>query len=417
MTRRAVITGIGVAAPSGVGADAHWDTVLKGENRIGRISLFDPTRYPVTLAGEVRDFVPADHVPRKLAVQTDRWSWLGLTAADEAFTDAALDPASVPPYEISTALASSSGGNLFGQKELQRLWGSGPSRQVGAYQSIAWFYAASVGQVTIKHGLKGSSSVLCAESAGGLDSLAHAARTIRRGASVVLAGGTECPLSPYALVCQLSNGQLTTRTDPEQAYRPFDIDADGYVPAEGGAVFVVENLDDALARGAPCIYGEIAGWGATHDAVPTHRSEGGSVRYYARAMTRALETSGLSPNDIDLVFPDALGVPAFDASEAEAMRSVFGPDGRAVVTTQKALVGRMYQGGAALDVATALLAMRHEYVPGMAGINRPAPGCELNFAYDSHRAAPGAAMINARGHDGFNSSVVIRKYSRETEAR
>ncbi|GAB2858467.1 ketosynthase chain-length factor [Actinoallomurus bryophytorum] len=417
MTRRAVITGIGVTAPSGVGAAAHWDTVLKGENRIGRISLFDPARYPVTLAGEVRGFVPTDHVASKLRVQTDRWTWLGLAAADEAFGDAALDPAGVPPYEIAATLASSSGGNLFGQKELQRLWSNGTARQVGAYQSIAWFYAASVGQVTIKHGLKGASSVLCAESAGGLDSLAHAARTIRRGASVVLAGGTECPLSPYALVCQLSKGQLTTRTDPERAYRPFDVDADGYVPAEGGAIFVVENLDDALARGAPYIYGEVAGWGATHDAVPAHRSNGGSVRHYARAMSRALETSGLDPADIDLVLPDALGVPAFDVSEAEAMRSVFGVDALPVVTTQKALVGRMYQGGAALDVATALLAMRHRYVPGTAGIDQPAPGCELNFAYTSHRAAPDAAMVNARGYDGFNSSVVIRRYPRETEAQ
>jgi minimal PKS chain-length factor (CLF/KS beta) len=211
----------------------------------------------------------------------------------------------------------------------------------------------------------------------------------------------------------LSNGRLSTRTDPARAYRPFDVDADGYVPAEGGAVFVVEDLDHALARGAPYIYGEVTGWGATHDAEPAHRRTGGSARHYARAMTRALEGSGLGPDDIDVVFPDALGVPAEDVREAEAMRAVFGTGSRAVVTTQKALVGRLYQGGSALDVATALLAMRHETVPAAAGIERPAPGCELNFALAPRRCAPRAVMINARGFDGFNSSLVIQKHPLE----
>ncbi|GAA1991524.1 beta-ketoacyl synthase N-terminal-like domain-containing protein [Kitasatospora viridis] len=408
MTRRAVITGIGVTAPTGLGAAAHWETVLRGENRVDRITLFDPSGYPVTLAGEVPGFAPEDHLDGRLAVQTDRWSWLALAATTEALSDAALDPAELPAASVSATMASSSGGNLFGQRELQRLWSS-PARAVGAYQSIAWFYAATVGQVTIRHGLKGHSGVLCSESAGGLDSLAQAARSIRRGSAVVLAGGTESPLSPYALACQLRSGRLSERTDPDRAYRPFDEDADGHVPGEGGAVLVVEELQHALDRGAPHIYGELTGWGATHDGELDRPGAGGSAHHYGRAMRRALESSGLQPDGVDLVFPDAVGVPAYDRTEAEALRAVFGDAPRTRVTSQKALTGRLYQGGSALDVATALQSMRYGIVPPVAGVERPAPGCELNFVTEARRGPLDTVMVNARGFDGFNSSLVLRK--------
>jgi minimal PKS chain-length factor (CLF/KS beta) len=407
MTGPAVITGIGVAAPSGMGADEHWKTVLGRENRLGRISLFDPAPYDCTLAGEVAGFQAADHVENRLAAQTDRWTWLGFAAAAEALADAALDPAATGPYDGAVILASSSGGNEFGQRELQRLW-SQPSRTVSAYQSIAWFYAASVGQISIRYQLKGPSCVLAAESAGGLDSLAHAARTIGRGTSFVLAGGTEAPLSPYALVCQQRSGWLSRSDDPARAYLPFDADAGGYVPGEGGAVFVVEDLAHARARGCPFVYGEIAGWGSTHDGEPTSRRSAGSVRQYARAMHVALDRAGLGPADIDAVFPDALALPGYDAAEAQALREVFGPG--VAVTTQKPLFGRLYQGGAALDVATALLAMRHGTIPAAVGPERPAAGCDLAFVRASRPGPAAAIMINSRGFDGFNSSLVVRRH-------
>jgi minimal PKS chain-length factor (CLF/KS beta) len=411
VSRRAVITGIGVAAPSGMGVDAHWKTMISGESRIGRISLFDPARYPTTLAGEVADLTVEDHVPSKVAAQTDRWTWLGFAAAGEALDDAGIDPAKLDPYSMAATLASSSGGNLFGQKELQRLW-SKPARTVGAYQSIAWFYAASVGQLSIHHQLKGPSSVLCAEAAGGLDSLAHAARTVRRGTPVVLAGGTECPLSPYALACQQRSGWLTERTDPLGAYLPFDADADGYVPAEGGAVFVVEDLEHALARGAEVIYGEVAGWAATHDGASTVRGGAGSAEHYAAALGLAVERAGLAPSDVDVLFPDALAVPAYDTSEAAAIRAVFGPS--VPVTTQKSLVGRLYQGGSALDVATALLAMRRGLLPATTGLRTPAPGCaDLDFVREPRTGPIDTAVVGARGFDGFNSALAIRAYRPE----
>ncbi|HEV3360694.1 MAG TPA: beta-ketoacyl synthase N-terminal-like domain-containing protein [Pseudonocardiaceae bacterium] len=412
MSGRAVITGIGVTAPSGLDAEEHWKTVAEGTSRLGRISLFDPSRYETTIAGEVSDFDVTGKLDGRLVVQTDRWTWMGLVAARQALADAGLADTDIDPYELSVSLASSSGGNQFGQKELQRLW-SLPDRTVGAYQSIAWFYAATVGQVSIHNQAKGPCNVLASESAGGLDSIAHAARLVRRGAPMVLAGGLEAPLSPYALACQQRNGWLSVADDPERAYLPFDEGASGYVPGEGGAVLLVEDLDHAIARGVPFIYGEILGSASTHDGEPTRRGGKGSVTHYASAMRSALARAGVGPSDVDVVIPDALGVPGYDEAEAQALHEVFGESGPAAVTTQKSLVGRMYQGGSALDVVTALLAMREQTLPASTGQAKPAAGCALNFVRETTAAQVNVALIGARGYDGFNSSLVIGRYDAE----
>jgi minimal PKS chain-length factor (CLF/KS beta) len=414
VTPRAVITGVGVVAPSGIGAATHWRTVLAGEHRLGPISLFDPTPYPTRLAGQVPDFDATRYADQRRLVQTDRWTHLGFAATALALADAGLPEVARDPYRHGVALASSSGGNLFGQRELQRLW-SQPARTVGAYQSIAWFYAATVGQLSIHHQFKGACAVLAAEAAGGLDSLAHAGRAIRHGTPVMIAGGTECPLSPYALTCQIRNGLLSTVRDPERAYRPFDVDATGYVPGEGGAVFVVEDLHHARERGAPHIYAEVAGWAAGHDARHTTVDGGGDPQRYATVLRLALERAGTDPDEVDLVVPDALGVPAFDRSEAQAFRLVFGAR-TPPVSTQKPLIGRAHQGASAIDVATALLAMRHGVLPVSAGPARPAAGCELDFVRATRPARLAAVLVGARGYDGFNSAVLLRAVPDRTVA-
>jgi minimal PKS chain-length factor (CLF/KS beta) len=393
----AVITGIGVVAPSGMSADEHWATVTAGASRLGPITLFDATRYGAGLAGEVAGFEATGKVDGRVLVQTDRWTWMGFVAADQAIADSGLDMDSLDPYEVGVAMASSSGGNEFGQRELQRLWG-GPARKVGAYQSIAWFYAATVGQISIRHQAKGPSTVLVSESAGGLDALIHASRTVARGTSVMLSGGLEAPLTPYALACQLRSGRISGQRDPGRAYLPFDAAACGYVPGEGGAVLIVEDLEHARTRGAPAEHAELAGWGRTH----------GGGRQYARAMRLALERAGIRPEEVDLLIPDAMGVPEFDRSEAAAIEEVFGRRG-VRVTSHKALTGRLYQGGSALDVVTAVLAMRHGTVPATAGLRRAAEGCDLDFVTGTTRHAVSNVLVCARGFDGYNSALLLRR--------
>jgi 3-oxoacyl-(acyl-carrier-protein) synthase len=404
--RRAVVTGLGVVAPNGIGTDAWWDATVAGTSGIKRIGRFDPSRYATRYAGEVCDFEATDFLERRIIVQTDRWTWMGLAAAQMALDDAALDPTALDPYAMSVVTASSSGGNEFGQVEIEKLWGRGPGF-VGAYQSIAWFYAATTGQISIRHGMKGSSNVVASEGAGGLEALAHSRRTIRRGTRAIVSGGLEAPLSPYALSCQQANGRMST-ADDATAYRPFDARATGYLPGEGGAVLLVEDLDHARDRGAPRIYGEIAGYGATNDAChPTELPD--TPRQLARAIGLALDDAGVGPDGIDAIFADGAGSPGGDALEAQAIGAVFGARAAEVpVTVPKSMVGRLYAGGAALDVAGALLAIRDGHLPPTINLDSPADG--LDLVTGAGRGADLASvLVIARGFGGFNAALVVRR--------
>jgi len=404
MSSRVVITGLGVVAPSGTTVDEHLSTITAGRPCIDRITRFDAASYPVQVAGEVRGDVQA-RVPSRIAVQTDRWTWMGLAATDDALRDAGLDLTTVDPYDVAVVMASSSGGNEFGQNELQRLWRD-PSRTVSAYQSIAWFYAASVGQIAIAHQAKGPSTVVVSEAAGGLDSLAQAVRAVRHGTPIVLAGAIEAPLSPYALTCHLAHGGLAHSRGETDVYKPFDSGARGWIPGEGGAVFVVEDLEHARARGAH-VYAEISGHAATHDGVHTGTREPACSIYYAHAMQQALERAGASANEVDVFVPDAAGLPYADHAEVEAVHRVFG--GRTVpVSTHKALVGRMCQGGSALDVAEASLAIDRATLFASSAPASPAPDCDLAFVGSTVSAPVTTALIGARGFDGFNAALVLR---------
>ncbi len=407
--RRAVITGIGVVAPNGVGTDAWWDATTSGTSGLGRITRFDTLKYSTKVAGEVDNFDASDYIEKRLQVQTDRWTHMALAAAQMALEDASFDPSQNDEYKMSVITASSSGGNEFGQKEIENLWGRGPGF-VGAYQSIAWFYAATTGQLAIKHGMKGPCGVVLSEGAGGLEAVQHARRTIRRGAEAVVSGGLEAPIGPYALTCQMETGLLSTETDPDAAYRPFDARANGYVPGEGGAIIIIESLDEARGRGVPQIYGEVAGYCATNDA--HHWGEPApDGKQLARAMRSALEDADVEPGDVDVVFADGAGTHEHDEIEASAIRQVFGSRASEVpVTVPKTMVGRLYAGGASLDMAASLLAMRDGSIPPTVNLDEPASGCDLNFVTGSaQKADVDTVLINARGYGGFNGALVLRR--------
>ncbi|HYB30330.1 MAG TPA: ketosynthase chain-length factor [Solirubrobacteraceae bacterium] len=410
-SRRAVITGIGVVAPNGVGNENWWRATTAGTSGIGPITRFDAAGYPTRLAGEVAEFNVDDWIERRLQVQTDRWTHMALAATQMAFADASFDPAEFDEWSTSAITASSSGGNEFGQKEIQALWGKGP-KFVGAYQSIAWFYAATTGQISIKHGLKGPCGVVIAEGAGGLEALQHARRTIRRGVDSVVSGGLEAPIGPYALACQGGNGYLSTASDPAEAYLPFDRRARGYVPGEGGAIVLVESDARAEQRGAR-VYAEIAGYGATHDG--HHWGEPGpDARQYARAMTVALADAGVDAEAVDAVFADGFGVPEFDTLEVAAIKEALGDRARTVpVTVPKTMVGRLYAGGAPLDVAAAVLAMRDGVIPPTINLDQPADGTDMEFVTAPREAQLQTVLVLARGYGGFNAALVLSRTSQE----
>ncbi|MFI8520739.1 ketosynthase chain-length factor [Streptomyces sp. NPDC085481] len=396
-----VITGVGVVAPNGLDREAWWQATLDGKSGLGRISRFDPSRYPVQVAGEATGFDPAEHAPQRLVSETDAMTQYAFAAANEALADAAVVPEEFADLDMAVITANSSGGVEFGQRELQKLYSEGP-QAVGAYMSIAWFYAATTGQLSIRHGMRGPCGVLCSEQAGGLDVLAQSRRVLAKGTRLVVSGGTDASLSPYGLVCQLSNGRLSEDPRPDRAFVPFDRDAAGYVPGEGGAILVLEHREDARDRGVGRLYAELAGYAATFDPRPGSGRPPG----LRRAAELALAEAGLAASDVDVVFADGYGVPELDRQEAEAITAVFGPYA-VPVTVPKTMTGRLYAGGAPLDVAAAVLALRDQVVPPSVNV-RPDPAHRLDVVDRARETRLRSALVLSRGYGGFNAAVVLR---------
>ncbi|MEU3711091.1 ketosynthase chain-length factor [Streptomyces catenulae] len=402
MTDKVVVTGIGVLAPNGRDTEDFWAATLAGTSGIGEITGFDTTRYASRLAGLIRGFDAAEHLPKRLLPQTDVSTRYALTAAASALEDAGVDPAELPEFDMGVMTSNATGGFEFTHREFRKLWSEGPSK-VSVYESFAWFYAVNTGQISIRHGMRGPGAVVVSEQAGGLDAVGNARRAVRLGTPLVVCGGLDSAFDPWGWAAHLSGGRVSTSTDPARAYLPFDADAGGYVPGEGGAILIAENADTARSRGRTG-YGEIAGYAATFDPAPGSGRPPG----LRRAAELALADAGLRPADVGAVFADAAGLRAADAAEADAVRELFGPGG-VPVTVPKALTGRLFAGGGPLDLAAALLSLRDRVLPAAPPTSVPrAYGIDLVLGEPRHCDAD-AALVLARGKGGFNSAVVVRR--------
>lgn len=403
-----MVTGLGVVAPNGVGADAFWKATRQGVSVLDRISREGCGHLPLRVAGEVRDFDANIAIDGRFLVQTDRFTHYAMAAADLAVADAGFVPDENAPFGVGVVTAAGSGGGEFGQRELQQLWGEGP-RFVGPYQSIAWFYAASTGQISIRGGFRGPCGVVASDEAGGLDALAHAARAVRRGTDAVVVGAAEAPLAPYSMVCQLGYPELSLGEDPERAYLPFSARAGGFVPAEGGAMLMVEDESAALRRGAK-VRAVLAGHGATFTGASRwEESREGLVR----AIRTALDEARCSPEEIDVVFADAMGVPAADRAEALALADALGTYAERVpVTAPKAGIGRAYCGAPPLDVAAAVLAMEDGILPPTPNVTDVCHDLALVTGH-ARPAELRTALVLSRGLMGSNAALVLRRGSGE----
>ncbi|MET8703836.1 beta-ketoacyl synthase N-terminal-like domain-containing protein [Kitasatospora sp. NPDC058032] len=402
--RRAVITGLGVVAPNGVGADAFWKATRQGVSVLDRISREGCADLPLRIAGQVRDFDPRAVVDNRYLVQTDRFTHYAMAAADQAVADAGFTADPEQPYAVGVVTAAGSGGGEFGQGELQQLWGKGP-QFVGPYQSIAWFYAASTGQISIRGGYKGPCAVVASDEAGGLDAVAHAARAVEQGTDAVVVGAAEAPLAPYSMVCQLGYPELSLADRPDRAYLPFSPDAAGFAPAEGGAMLLLEDEATARRRGA-AVRAHIAGHGATFTGASRWAE---SREGLAAAIRIALDRARIAAEEIDVVFADALGVPAADRAEALALADALGPYAERVpVTAPKSGTGRAYCGAPALDTAAAVLAMEDGVLPPTPNVTEVAH----DLALVTGRARPAelrTALVLSRGLMGSNAALVLRR--------
>jgi act minimal PKS chain-length factor (CLF/KS beta) len=404
----AAITGIGVAAPNGLGTDGFWAATLRGESGIGTVRRFDVSSYPSRLGGELDGFDPADHLPSRLIPQTDRMTQIALAASAWALADARMEPGTYDTTEMGVATAGAFGGFEYGQRELGNLWTAGPEH-VSVYMSFAWFYAVNTGQISIRHAMRGPAGVIVSDQAGGLDAVAQARRNIRKGARLIVSGGIDSSFCHYGWVSRMSGGRLSTSDDPRTAYLPFDVRAQGHVPGEGGAILVVEDAEAARTRGAR-IYGEIAGYSATFDAAARHGGDHG----LRRAVEAALADAQVAATDIGVVFADGSGTPGDDRIEAGTIAAVFGP-GAVPVTVPKTMTGRMSSGGAPADLACALLSLRDGLIPPTINVRTVAAGSQIDLVIGEPRPwKPGAALVIARGKGGFNAAMVIRPVAAQT---
>ncbi|MEU7002729.1 beta-ketoacyl synthase N-terminal-like domain-containing protein [Nonomuraea sp. NPDC046570] len=403
MKQDVVVTGVGVIAPNGIGAQAYWDATLDGVSAIGPIQRFDAPHYPVRLAAEIPVFEAESALQKKLLPQTDRLTRLALICSDLAMADAKVDPAALADFEAGVAVSSSTGGLEFGQRQMQLQWGTG-WESVSPYMSFAWYYAVHTGQISIRNGMRGPSGVVVSEQAGGLDTLAFARRLIRKGTSIMCTGGFDSMLCPYGVATAATAAGMSRSHDPERAYLPFRAESTGFVPGEGGAILVIESRTSAAERGVPVVYGVLAGHGSAFDPDPAGAGDG-----LVRAARAALADAGMSPRDIDVVFADAGGSGPLDRAEADAIERLFGE--RAVpVSAPKALVGRLMSGGAVLDVVAALLSLRDGVIPAVAGAEEDTVDPRVDLVVgEPRRQRLDSALVLARGHGGFASAMVLTK--------
>jgi minimal PKS chain-length factor (CLF/KS beta) len=227
----------------------------------------------------------------------------------------------------------------------------------------------------------------------------------------VLVGGTEAGVTPYALLCQVTSGRLSTAPRPEDAYKPFDRRANGHAIGEGGAILLLEEADAARARGAGKIWGEVVGYAATHDA-HHHEDPAPDATQYTRAIRLALADAGVPPDQVGLVVADGAGVLELDALEAQAITAVFGERG-VPVTAPSSWTGRLMAGGSALNVATALLAMRDGLLPPTGNVEEPVEEYGLDLVRETRESDLDVVVVLARGFGGFNSALVLRRHRQE----
>ena len=400
MTTRVAITGIGIVSPFGGGQVATLDALRNGRSGIRIITSIDTTLLHCKIAGEV----PAV-AHEGLHRGHDRFSRLALIAAEEAAAQAGnLD---VDPHRFGVLLGTGLGGCETIDSSYRRLYAEGS--RIPPMSIPMTMYNAASSAISTKFGAKGVAYSVVSACASSAHAIGLAAQTIRAGqADVIMTGGSDAPLTPGTISAWESLRVLAIDNEhPDAACRPFSADRKGLVLAEGGAVFVLESLEHAQARGAT-ILGEIAGFGATSDAGHiTDPSADGA----ARAMQLALADAQLEPRDIGYINAHGTGTRANDVTETAAIRAVFGANPPPVSST-KSLHGHAMGASGAIEIASSLLALRDGFLPPTINLERPDPECDLDYVPNEARPAQVSAFLsNSFGFGGMNAVVAVRLLS------
>ncbi|MGZ8373442.1 MAG: beta-ketoacyl-ACP synthase II [Nitrospira sp.] len=407
--RRVVVTGLGLVTPLGTGVEKTWKAICAGESGIGRITRFDPTGYDAQIAGEVKDFDPAQFIEKKEIKKMDTFIHYAVGAAQLAVDDASLKVAPEEATKVGVYIGSGIGGLGSIEHYHDVLRAKGPGRVSPFFIPMTIINLAS-GQVAIRIGAKGPNSCAVTACATGNHCIGDAYRLIQRGdADVMVAGGAEAAVTPLGVAGFASAKALSFRNDePTKASRPFDKDRDGFVLGEGAGVLVIEELEHALQRGVR-IYGEIIGYGMNSDAyhitAPPEEGEGA-----VRCMALALKDAGINRDQIGYINAHGTSTMA-DAIETRAIKQVFGEQAfRIPVSSTKSMTGHLLGAAGGIEAVFSLLALFHGVLPPTINLDHPDPACDLDYV--PNKARPSAiktALSNSFGFGGVNACLIFTR--------
>jgi len=409
MKRRVAVTGLGMVLPVGNDVPTAWKNLVDGRGGISRLTRFECSEFTSRIAGEVKGFDPEKAMDRKTQRHTDIFVQYAWVASLEAFTWAGLDGHRPDPGRFAVIIGSGIGGITTLEAQHKILLERGP-RKVSPFFVPMMISDMASGQLSIAFEAKGPNFCTVSACASGAHAVGEAYRLIVDGlADVVMAGGSESPLTPLALSGFCSMNALSTRNDdPEHASRPFDKERDGFVMSEGAGTLILEDWEFARRRGVP-ILAELAGYGSTADAyhvtAPSPTGEGA-----ARAMVLALRDAGMAPETIDYVNAHGTSTPLNDKGETLAIRSVFGAHAdRLAVSSTKSMTGHLLGAAGAVELIVCILAIRDGVVPPTINYQVPDPECDLDYVpNEARKMKVRVALSNSLGFGGHNVSLIVK---------
>jgi 3-oxoacyl-[acyl-carrier-protein] synthase II len=410
--RRVVVTGIGCLSPNGNGREAFARALREGKSGVGRISLFDPEGLPATIAGELKDLDLSAHVSAKDAKHVSRAVPMALAASAEALEDAGIEPSALTLAQrrgLGVVLGTGGGPIEFSER-MYHLYYTNQVKKASVYSIASGTIGTLSSEISMHFGLRGPSHVVSTGCTSSTDALGYAFRSIKFGTEEgLLCGGVDATvvrgiMEGFVMMRIVSTAR---EDDPPRASRPFSADRDGFVLGEGSWMFVLEERERALARGAR-IYGEICGYGSTCDAHHRVRiDETGEEP--ARAMTLALEEAGLLPEAMDYLAYHGTSTELNDRVETRAVRLVFGRNAaRLPGSSIKSMIGHPQGACGAAGVAATLLGMRESFLPPTINLEQPDPECDLDYVANEARSRSFEhALCNCIGFGSKNSALVI----------
>ncbi len=414
MSRRVVITGLGLVCGVGNTAPEVWQGLLSGASGVGPIQGFDTTGFPVTFAAEVRNFDPLNFVDKKESRKMGRFIHFAFAATAEAMAQSGLKITPENAERVGVFIGSGIGGFEVIEREHANLLNGGP-RKISPFFIPATIVNMAAGQISIRYGAQGpisASATACATSA---NSIGDSVRMIIHGdADAMIAGGSEAAVTPMSVGGFAAMRALSTRNnEPEKASRPFDKDRDGFVIGEGAGIVILEELEFAKKRGAK-ILAEVIGYGMSADAyhMTAIAPEGAGAQ---RAMRAAIHDAGIAPEEIGYVNAHATSTPAGDGNESLAIEKVFGEHALSKtlkVSGTKSMTGHLLGGAGGLEAGIVVLALQNQVLPPTINLDNVDPECRLDYV--SNKAIPHSfdvALSNSFGFGGINATLIMRRWT------